>query len=76
MQYLPAKERQPGRKRRLAWHLSIILILKVVLLATLWNIFIKPHKVSIDAKAMGDRITRNAHQQQLQEKANDRLDGR
>ena len=76
MQDLPAKERQVGRRHRLAWHLSIILVLKVILLATLWNIFIKPHKVSIDAEAMGDRITRSAHQQQLQEKVNDRLDGR
>ena len=62
MQYPPAKERHIGRKHRLAWHLSIILVLKVVLLATLWNIFIKPHKVRIDAEAMGDRITRSANQ--------------
>jgi len=77
MQDLPAKERQVGRKHRLAWHLSIILVLKAVLLATLWNIFIKPHKVSIDAEAMGDRITitRSANNYP-QEKANDRLDGR
>lgn len=75
MQYLPAKERQVGRKHRLAWHLSIILVLKMVILATLWNIFIKPHKVSIDAEAMGDRIARSANQHP-QEKANDRLDGR
>jgi hypothetical protein len=47
----------PGPRRwRLTYHLAIVLAVKLVLLALLWNAFIKPHRVTIDAGSMGERI--------------------
>ena len=47
----------PGPRRwRLTYHLAIVLAVKVGLLALLWNAFIKPHRVTIDAGSMGERI--------------------
>jgi hypothetical protein len=47
----------PGPRRwRLAYHLAVVLAVKLVLLALLWNAFIKPYRVTVDAGAMGERI--------------------
>jgi cytoskeletal protein RodZ len=44
------------RRWRLAYHLIIVLVVKLILLALLWNIFIKPNKVVVDVDMMSDRI--------------------
>jgi hypothetical protein len=44
------------RRWRLAYHLIIVLIVKVILLTLLWHAFIKPYKVKVDIDVMGNRI--------------------
>ncbi|MDR2452289.1 MAG: hypothetical protein LBE85_11120 [Candidatus Accumulibacter sp.] len=44
------------RRWRLAYHLAVVLAVKLVLLALLWNIFIKPNRVTVDVGAMSQRI--------------------
>ena len=66
-----------GRGRsRLARHLAIVLLVKVVLLTALWHAFIKPNKVTVDVDAMGSRIAGTPSQLHEEEKAHDRLDRR
>ena len=48
------------RRSRLAVHLVMVLILKVILLTLLWHAFIKPNKVSVDVEAMSGRIAGSA----------------
>ncbi|MDR1935406.1 MAG: hypothetical protein LBS49_07480 [Candidatus Accumulibacter sp.] len=55
----PAAAPTPAPRRfrmRLAYHLIIVLVVKVILLALLWHAFIKPNKVKVDVDAMGNRI--------------------
>ena len=53
-------ESQQGEKVRgrpkLRFHLAIVLVIKILLLSLLWHAFIKPYKVSVDAKVMSDRL--------------------
>ena len=76
----PAPTPPTPRRTRLAVHLTIVLIVKVILLTLLWHAFIKPNKVKVDIDTMGTRITgsriTDSASQPPQEKANDRLDGR
>lgn len=44
----------PGR------HLAIALILKIVLLTLIWHTFIKPHRVTVDDRAMGAHLAGSA----------------
>jgi hypothetical protein len=44
------------RRWRLAYHLAVVLAVKLVLLALLWNTFIKPYRVTVDVGAMSQRI--------------------
>ena len=44
------------RRWRLSYHLAIVLVIKLILLALLWNIFIKPNKVQVDIDTMSSRI--------------------
>jgi hypothetical protein len=46
----------PPPRMRLAYHLAIVLAVKLVLLALLWHAFIGPNKVPVDVDAMGKRI--------------------
>jgi hypothetical protein len=48
----------PPPRMRLAYHLAIVLAVKLVLLALLWHAFIGPNKVRVDVDAMGERIAR------------------
>lgn len=48
------------RRRRLAYHLGIVLIVKIILLTLLWHAFIKPNKVTVDVDTMGNRIAGTA----------------
>jgi len=52
----------PSRPRRwrLAYHLGIVLIVKIILLTLLWHAFIKPNKISVDVEAMSGRIAGSA----------------
>lgn len=43
-------------RSRLAFHLAIALIVKIILLTLLWHAFIKPNKVKVDIDTMGSRI--------------------
>ncbi|MDR0577822.1 MAG: hypothetical protein LBI87_09880 [Candidatus Accumulibacter sp.] len=45
-----------SRPWRLAYHLAVVLAVKLVLLALLWHAFIKPNKVRVDVDVMGSRI--------------------
>ena len=44
------------RRSPLARHLTVIIIIKIILLALLWHTFIKPNKVEVDMATMGERI--------------------
>ncbi|MDR0440929.1 MAG: hypothetical protein LBI59_08110 [Candidatus Accumulibacter sp.] len=48
------------RRMRLAYHLAIVLAVKVVLLALLWHTFIKPNKVEVDVGVMSRHIAAGA----------------
>ena len=48
----------PRPRMRLAYHLAIVLAVKLVLLAMLWHAFIGPNKVRVDVDVMGERIVR------------------
>jgi RsiW-degrading membrane proteinase PrsW (M82 family) len=48
------------RRMRLAWHLAIVLTVKVILLALLWYAFIKPNKVEVDIDVMGQHLAGGA----------------
>ena len=73
-----AREKQPGERgrSRLARHLVIVLLVKIVLLTALWHAFIKPNKVSVDVDAMGSRIAGTPYLLHEEEKAHDRLERR
>lgn len=66
----------PGGRRpsALGYHLAIILILKVALLAVLWKCFIAPNRVPVNETVMGAHITASNHT--YQENSRDRFDGR
>jgi hypothetical protein len=51
-----SKPRSGPRRWRLAYHLAVVLAVKLVLLALLWNAFIKPYRVTVDTGAMSRRI--------------------
>jgi hypothetical protein len=51
-----AKSSPRPRRARLAIHLTVVLVVKIVLLTLLWQTFIKPYKVRIDTDAMSSRI--------------------
>ena len=38
-------------------HLTIVLVLKALLLLALWQVFVMPFEVSVDAKAMANVIS-------------------
>ena len=59
----------PARKSRLALHLAIVLVIKVILLTLLWHAFIKPNKVAVDVDAMGSRIAGTTSQPASQSRA-------
>jgi hypothetical protein len=44
------------RRQRLAYHIAVVLVVKLILLALLWHAFIKPNKVQVDIGAMSERI--------------------
>ncbi len=46
----------PPAARRLVRHLVRLLLLKVILLALLWSVFIRPYRISVDAPAMESRF--------------------
>ena len=48
------KARAP--RSRLMRHLLIALLVKIVLLAALWHVFIRPNRLAVDAESMGGRI--------------------
>ena len=48
------------KRPRLARHLLIVLVLKIILLTLLWHAFIKPNKVTVDVDTMGNRIAGTA----------------
>jgi hypothetical protein len=48
------------RRARLAYHLLIALAVKIVLLALLWHVFIKPQRVRVDVGMMSERIAGSA----------------
>jgi len=52
------------RRSRLAFHLAIVLIVKIILLTLLWHAFIKPNKVKVDVDTMGSRIAGPTSQNQ------------
>lgn len=52
----PAVPASRPRRSRLAFHLAIVLVVKIILLTLLWHAFIKPNKVKVDVDAMGSRI--------------------
>ena len=52
----PALPSSGPRRWRLTYHLIIVLTVKVVLLALLWHVFIKPNKVEVDIGAMSSSI--------------------
>jgi hypothetical protein len=56
----PALPSSGPRRWRLTYHLAIVLAVKLVLLALLWNVFIKPNKVEVDVGAMSSRIASSA----------------
>jgi hypothetical protein len=56
----PATLPAPPRRMRLAYHLIIVLAVKLVLLALLWHAFIKPNKVEVDIGVMGKHIAGGA----------------
>ena len=62
----PAPTPPTPRRTRLAVHLTIVLIVKVILLTLLWHAFIKPNKVKVNVEAMGAHMT-GTHQLQHQE---------
>jgi hypothetical protein len=41
---------------RLGRHLIWVLIIKLILLSALWYVFIKPHRVEVDAATMRDHM--------------------
>lgn len=43
-------------RSRLARHLLLMLLAKVLLLTMLWHVFIKPNRVSVDSERMGSHI--------------------
>ena len=53
------------KRPRLARHLAIVLVLKIVLLTLLWHAFIKPNKVTVDVDSMGSRIAGSASQPRI-----------
>ena len=53
------------KRPRLARHLLIVLVLKIILLTLLWHAFIKPNKVTVDVDAMGSRIAGSASQPRI-----------
>jgi len=44
------------RRHRLAYHIAIVLIVKLILLTLLWHAFIKPYRVKVDIDVMGNHI--------------------
>jgi hypothetical protein len=56
----PALPASGPRRWRLTYHLIVVLTVKLILLALLWNIFIKPNKVEVDIGAMSSRIAGTA----------------
>lgn len=52
----PAVPSSRPRRSRLAFHLAVVLVVKIILLTLLWHAFIKPNKVKVDIDAMGGRI--------------------
>ena len=68
---------------RLARHIVIVLLVKIVLLTLLWHVFIKPHRVAVDIESMGGRmagssapLSKPLPSSSLPEKTHDRLDRR
>jgi hypothetical protein len=57
---VPALPPARPRRMRLAYHLAIVLTVKLILLALLWHAFIKPNKVEVDIGAMGQHIAGSA----------------
>jgi hypothetical protein len=57
----PALPSSAPRRWRLTYHLAIVLVVKIILLALLWNVFIKPNKVVVDIDAMSNRIASTAN---------------
>lgn len=55
---------------KLRWHLAGVLLIKIVLLSLLWHACIKPYKVVVDARVMGERVGASSTQQ-LRENAHD-----
>ena len=43
-------------------HLAWVLVLKVVVLAILWQLFIKPYQVHVDVTAIGQRLAGSSQQ--------------
>ncbi len=66
----------PPHKSRLARHLAVVLILKVILLTLLWHAFIKPNKVKVNVEAMGAHMTGTHQLQHQEENSHDRSNGR
>jgi hypothetical protein len=58
MKPAPNPASAPARpfRRRLAYHLIVVLAVKLILLALLWHTFIRPNKVTVDIGVMGERI--------------------
>jgi hypothetical protein len=57
---IPPLPSAASRRMRLAYHLAIVLVVKIILLALLWHTFIKPNKVEVDVGAMSKHIAGSA----------------
>jgi hypothetical protein len=62
---------RPGLGR----HLVLLLVLKAILLAGLWQVFVKPCRVAINSDTMGARVAGSTNQTN-RENSHDRFDGR
>ena len=56
-----SKTPHAGRRPALRRHIVVVLAIKLVLLIALWQVFVKPHRVKVDAGQAGLRIAESQH---------------
>jgi len=62
-------------RHRLAFHLTLVLILKIVFLRLLWLHYVAPYRVAVDEQRMAQQLT-GSTKQPIREVHHDRFDGR
>jgi len=62
-------------RHRLACHLAVVLLLKIILLRVLWLNYVAPYRVAVDEQRMAQQLT-GSTKQPIREVHHDRFDGR